>query len=347
MPICTASSFQGNPEIISDGAGGTIVTWLDARNGFSDVYVQRTTSSGTVLWTADGVPLCTAWDNQRWAQIVSDGAGGAIVTWSDQRFSMYDSNIYAQHINAAGVVQWTTDGVLLCSASENQSLPELVSDGAGGAVVTWGDKRNGGDPDIYAQHINSAGVVQWTVDGVPICTVTGSQLAPEVTSDGAGGAIMTWRDERSGNPEIYLQLINASGTVQWTADGIPICAAADLQSYPLITSDSAGGAIVTWEDERNGNSDIYAQRIDASGTVQWTADGIPICTAADAQGYPEIISDGTGGAIIAWGDRRSGDSEIYLQLINSSGTVQWTADGVSICMDGGHPHYEEYHPYNP
>jgi len=30
-----------------------------------------------------------------------------------------------------------------------------------------------------------------------------------------------------------------------------------------ISSDGSEGAIITWEDERNGNPDIYAQKIDA------------------------------------------------------------------------------------
>ena len=49
-------------------------------------------------------------------------------------------------------------------------------------------------------------------------------------------------------------------------------------------SDGAGGAIITWQDSRSGGSDIYAQRIVGSGGVQWTADGVPISTAARGRG---------------------------------------------------------------
>ena len=49
--------------------------------------------------------------------------------------------------------------------------------------------------------------------------------------------------------------------VWWTADGVAISTAANTQNSPQITSDSAGGAIITWHDFRSGNADIYAQRI--------------------------------------------------------------------------------------
>src|SRR6267154_453634 len=58
-------------------------------------------------WNANGVPVCTAANNQIWPTIVTDGAGGAIVTWADNRNSntgIYNSDIYAQHVLASGAV---------------------------------------------------------------------------------------------------------------------------------------------------------------------------------------------------------------------------------------------------
>ncbi len=62
--------------------------------------------AGVVKWTADGVAICEAADNQDEVQIVIDGKGGAIITWRDNRnsgSSGYD--IYAQRINSAGSVE--------------------------------------------------------------------------------------------------------------------------------------------------------------------------------------------------------------------------------------------------
>jgi len=181
------------------------------------------------------------------------------------------ADIYAQRINASGVVQWTANGVAISTpADDDQRDPTIVSDGAGGAIITWHDSRSGAlNYDIYAQRINASGVVQWTVNGVAISTAPGNQVYPTITSDGAGGAINTWSDGRSGtNADIYAQRINASGVVQWTANGVAISTAARDQLYPTITSDGAGGAIITWYDYRSGtNYDIYAQQVSANGQL--------------------------------------------------------------------------------
>ena len=47
------------------------------------------------------MPLCTAANNQEYPTIAADGAGGAFVTWQDQRGADYD--IYLHHINPDGV----------------------------------------------------------------------------------------------------------------------------------------------------------------------------------------------------------------------------------------------------
>jgi hypothetical protein len=57
----------------------------------------------------------------------------------------------------------------------------------------------------------------------------------------------------------------------WVLDGTPVATAPDNQFGSGIASDGAGGAIIVWQDHRLGSPDIYAQRIDASGTPLWVA----------------------------------------------------------------------------
>jgi hypothetical protein len=330
--ICTATgNQQDHATITSDGAGGAIITWYDYRNGNADIFAQRVDVSGAAQWTANGVAICTASQHQSDPTITSDGAGGAIITWRDYRSDTY-GDIYAQRVNSSGAVQWTAGGVAICTAANHQYYPHIISDGMGGAVIAWGDRRNG-DWDTYAQRVNASGTVQWTANGVALCTATGEQdyFVPQIASDGAAGAFVTWQDYRNGNYDIYAQRVNASGAVNWAANGVALCAATGNQQSPAIASDGIGGAVVTWQDYRGGNADIFAQRINALGAVQWAADGVPLCAATGDQLYPAITLDGTGGAFVTWQDYRSGNYDIYAQRVDAWGAPQWTANGVALC----------------
>jgi hypothetical protein len=60
-----------------------------------------------------------------------------------------------------------------------------------------------------------------------------------------------------------------------------------------------------WETLRN-SYDVYAQRVDASGAIQWSPDGVPICTLEATQWDPRIVAvDGASGAVVAWTDFRN------------------------------------------
>jgi hypothetical protein len=109
------------------------------------------------------------------------------------------------------VTQWIANGTAICNSNNSQIYPQICGDGAGGAIVTWQDMRSGSDYDIYAQRINSMGAVQWIANGVPVCTASNIQEYPQICSDGARGAIITWQDMRSGSDyDIYTQLTNAT-----------------------------------------------------------------------------------------------------------------------------------------
>ena len=335
VPLCTAARDQDYSASISDGAGGAIVTWVDYRSGNGDIYAQRISATGAVLWTANGVALCTATGDQSGPAIVADSGApgeagsGAIVIWQDNRNGAYD--IYAQRISAAGTIQWAANGVALCAATGNQWNPAAVSDGGSGAIIVWLDQRSGDHDDVYAQRILAGGGVQWTAGGVAVCTAAGSQGDVTIAPDHAGGAIVAWDDNRAGNYDIYAQRISGAGAVQWTADGVALCAATGGQYAPAIVTDSGSGAIVTWFDQRGGNYDIYAQRIQAGGVVGWATGGVALCSDAGDQYYPVIVADGAGGAIVAWFDTRSGNDDIYAQRISSAGATQWMANGVAVC----------------
>lgn len=319
-PLCTGQQGLLIGQTISDGSGGAIVAWHDRRNFYNNVFVQKIIANGTVQWTADGVGVSTVSCKQEYPVLASDGAGGVIAAWQDNRNGAYD--IYAQRINAAGAVQWTTDGIAVCNSGNVQRYPRIIPDGSGGAIIAWDDRRNTIDYDIFAQRIDASGAIQWGPSGVAVSATTYNQNDCRLVHVGSGVSIAAWVDYRSGSSsDIYAQKIDAGGTCQWTSNGVVVCGATGDQLDVQLISNGLGGAVATWDDERSGGSDIYAQRIDTDGSSVWTADGSVVCTATANQTTPQLAPDEWGGASFTWKDERSGTADIYSQKIDAAGDI--------------------------
>jgi hypothetical protein len=235
---------------------------------------------------------------------------------------------------------WPSDpavNVPLCVATAGQRYPNAAPDASGGAIVAWDDLR-GGPRDIYVQRVDGIGTPRWTPGGVVICAATNEQYEPEIVPDTKGGAIVTWSDYRGGvTYDIYAQRVDSSGAPKWTANGVAICTATGFQSHPKILPDGSGGAIITWDDARTGNNKIYAQRVNASGVPQWTANGVLLTNALAGQARPVLVSNGAAGAIVAWEDYRSGQVDIYAQRVLATGAVDpaWPAGGLAVALNWG------------
>jgi hypothetical protein len=323
VAICNKTTSQQSPKIVSDNAGGAIIVWEDSLNFYWDIYAQRINATGALVWPAGGVAVCSSPNIQTNPRIEADGLGGAIITWQDKRNNV-DYDIYAQKLDASGAAQWTADGVVICNAINTQNNPRIEPDGANGAIIGWADKRNAIDNNVFAQRINASGAVQWAANGISVCNASNNQSAIDMKYIGSTGVVFCWKDERSGLNEIYTQLVSLSGNDQLVSNGIRLSAALKSLS-PNVVSDGAGGAIVAWQDSTTlGSWDITSQKLNSSGAIQWQSGGVVVCDANDNQEYASQISDGNGGAIYAWEDRRNGSHyDIYVHHLYSSGTPNY------------------------
>jgi transposase InsO family protein len=147
--------------------------------------------------------------------------------------------------------------------------------------MCWPDSRD--DGSIYANRVDGAGNILWAVNGVPVCRAEGTSDWPEIVADGMGGVIIAWEDTRNVRwyQDIYAQRVDGDGNVLWTLDGVPVTTAVDQQVHLAAARDGRSGAIITWEDWRDGGLlaqryRIYAQRVDSLG-------GLTVPTGIDTQ----------------------------------------------------------------
>ncbi len=330
VPVCNAADAQTEFDLVADGSGGVIVTWMDRRNGaHNDIYAQRLGSAGNALWTANGVLLCGAIDDQEFPRVVEDGAGGASIVWVDHRGASAD--IFGQRLDATGNTLWSAGGVPICVASGSQQVPTPIPvlNSPGTLVVSWVDERNPTTgPDIFAQRVSGVGVPQWLLDGIPVCTALGYQSRTASLSMSDGSVVVCWPDARNDSDDLYASRIDQGGSLLWGTNGVPVCVAANSSWEPQITHDGIDGVIITWADDRSNQfvPDIYAQRLNSSGADVWTDNGVVVSSAGYDQHRARIVADNAGGAIITWEDWRDGGLlaqryKIFAQRIGPDGAL--------------------------
>ncbi len=319
-----------------DGENGAIIVWCEHLGGAYNLTVvsQRIDASGVRVWAPEGLHIGgTLWGHPgeyytTALRVISDGAGGAIIVWVDDGLDV----VCAQRVSGSGELLWGAGGIDIggmpvASDSGHGLLLAVAGDGAGGAVLCWASWRGG----LYAQRVDAAGDALWAVDGVQICGTCPD--CPLLVSDGAGGGIAAWTGRPGGGEETRVQRVGASGDLLWADGGVVVCRQF-AWTFDLVT-DGDGGAILAWSEDRAlGFYDIYAQRVDALGDLRWGANGAVVCAAPFSEWDPRLATDGAGGAIVTWRDWRSGNWDIYAQLVDKNGRLGHPSLGTGAIIGG-------------
>lgn len=144
----------------SNNGGGVIVA-----TGLEDLYVQQVSFGGNRLWAGGsltGVKVTTldGWQDQ--PALCPDDARGAFIAYREHYYcdaSDPDNKLLAgARINAGGTLLWS-EQVLLWDGhhdSSESSVPRLVADGVGGALLAWReDPYDAGGCDVRALSVGS------------------------------------------------------------------------------------------------------------------------------------------------------------------------------------------------
>lgn len=283
--------------------------------------------------TTQNQQLCGATGNQYAPVVVSDGSGGVISAWIDER-TVNVQKIYVQRYNASGVPMWQANGVELVPSQTNAADLQCVPDGSGGAVICWMESKAGTVSMFYARKINSAGVPQWPsevgVSGVYNASYNDEKCS--IAPDGSGGVLLAYKryNNTAAKFEIHCQYISSDGSRYFGSGGTVVATSNMTVSFdnPRVCADGSGGAIVIYQRF----SRIYAQKLNNLGQKQWGSEGFDVFGSTTGNMFlPVVCSDGVGGAIIACIDERvpSNNFDIYAQRVKN-GVSMWGTGGKSI-----------------
>jgi hypothetical protein len=333
---------------IPDGNGGSYLAWVDSRTGDSDIYLQHLNAAGDTCagWHPGGLAVCSAQYSQYNLDACADGVGGVLLAWQDFR-SGKSSVVYLQRINASGVPPdgWPAQGIALGGDQTQQFSPHVALDGSGGALVFWQQRGKPGLA-LRAQHVSGIGAV---ASGWP---ETGAELIPETQSvngicavgDGAGNVTLFCRynPDSTGGRLVSARLhANSVPDSSWSLQALTLADHVGVESDPTILPNVDGGLLVAWTESSSGSTALKLVRLSSVGNVAsgWSPSGKTIVSSGAGLSTPAVLPDGTGGAIVAWEDRRSGTGHISAQRLHGDGSTDslWT-QGIVVCNSPGEQH---------
>lgn len=346
LTATSGGSDRSQIRIVSDGAGGAIVVWLDMRSGNYRVYAQRVDSTGAVLWTANGVQVSTANTEDRRVSALADGAGGVYILFDNGTTSGGGTRrARVKRLDSAGaaVAGWGANGndVDGVDGITSNFRPVLCSDDAGGCIVVYADSG------VRAQRFNGAGARQWGTGGVAVMPSLTHAIdsvpfrSIECCRDGTGGVIVHMVAHQTVDEtarRIHGGRVSAAGVSLWGSSGELIHYAVDKEVHDLqMVPDGDGGATSSWvvKGASGTDRDIYAMRVNESGTLLWTNPTFVVSQPSTAQQNMVMCTDGAGGMVAAWWDSRISGNDGFYGKIANTGAQSWTPEGAALVASAG------------
>ena len=318
-------------DIVPDGSGGAILLWADDRwypTTQEALYAQRIDSSGAKVWPDSAVSVCEPPELSDYPKSAADGAGGVVTCWE----AAGTIGFRAQRLDGSGTRLWGDSSVLVFDTTTIELdllYWEMCSDGRGGCVVVWVMNYYNDDSIVLrAQYMDSLGQLVWGARGRRIAREVALYGSVGAVGLGSQGFVFTWISD---NGEICAKRLDAAGNEVWTAS---LCGGVSVLGYPVIVA-TDGGVLVCWTDMRNGDWDVYAQKLDPAGNSLWARNGVPVCRAEGQQGGPIFGADewvraaglADGSALVAYSDRGRGRTAVSCQRLSADGHVMWDSTG--------------------
>jgi hypothetical protein len=283
--------------------------------------------------------VCNATGNQLGVQAFADGAGGSFSVWIDQRNgnrSGLGTGIYAQHLNAAGVVLLPANGLRLYQAGSREIFWLRAIPWNSGMLVAWvqGAFGVGGDT-LRCQYYSSNGAPQWaqpTVvstkapNNIIYVGVNGLNIIPTST----GGATITFDAATlyAGDQFAFNQ-VSSTGVLRWALNSQNVII--PNATYFHTTGDGNDGFYLVGSTGGLGTA-IVAQRFTAAGTAAWAAQTVISAGGASGRGSDwQLLTDPANNLYVAW---TSNGGDPLASKVLPGGALGWASPGyVALSTD--------------
>ena len=319
------------PRISGTSDGGSVVAFTTSATKVSLVKLD---SAGNVLWTQlvsgpGGVNVIGA-DLE--ASDAMGETGGVIL--SMVRFGSFSTprNLYAQKFDIDGNPLWGASPMTVYGTGSLQigNYPPFVSDGEGGAVLSW--YSTSGGLQCFVQRIYSDGSLQFPANGAPVVSTTGQyRVGPAACIDQSTGDIYCfWTELNTAQSNFGVSGQRFVGTTRaWGESGLTLVPLSSSEVQQVRVQPRNGGATALWAQGNFGGQTCVASARDASGADAWGgmvtfSSVVTTKSRLDTTVLGEGTMSGPGMIYAVWQDARNSSAtqdDLYAQNIQTDGSL--------------------------
>ena len=275
----TQDTWITNYDLICDQNDNAVLVFSDIRTGSLKPVAYKISPNGDFLWGPDGIDISTPDDFQPTPTVAQMSDGNYVFAWISIQ---NNSAIALQKLSEDGQKLWSSQPILIQSATENLSYPAVVRSDAGAAIIIYTAATTIYSTKINAQKFDVNGQLLWGSPGISIQSngQMRSTQVPFVSPDGNNGAFVAWTDGRAGNmlSSSFVQRISSDGNLYYPADGVEgSLNSTENKLYPHIAFDeSTQETYMFWveTDFYQFQNGIYGQKFSLSGDRLWGDNGM-------------------------------------------------------------------------
>lgn len=258
-----------------------------------------------------------------------------LIVWQDERNGVNNPDIYGQYFNQSLQPIGSNFRIHDENAGIPQSTPVVAPTSDGGFAAAWEDYREG-KPAIFYRSFNASRVakgLEVKVDPMQ----NKNQYFPAIAADSLGFFTIAWLQDDDGDFNIYCRKFDNSGQAE--RPGFKVNTDyQNLQWAPALASSMTGETLIAWEDKRNGNSDIFSQRIRADGTKQAGNFRINAADGGSTQWRPFVASQ-SGPFVVCWEDYQQHPNAVFAQWFDSTMLIVGSNVQIDDANDAGFKEY--------
>jgi hypothetical protein len=326
IPRSQAGISGNDPALAISKSGDMALTyqWRQENPRRKQIRLARSDDGGKT-WTQPEGALNTG-DKGFEPQVAWGQGKQMVVVWSDERRGVRAFDIYARRSPDGGVT-WDEE-VLLSHFPESlgndlHARPTLIGDGNGRYWTVWVGLR-AGRSSLYLNRSTDGGRT-WS-DPVPLSgdSISVYEQSLHQIDD---RMLLVWHDTRTGRDRAYA-VTSTDGGVTWTSpvrvDHLPDSSPANVGSTSVVLT-SRGEALVSWQDARNGRTDVFVARSTDWGRTWGSEDQrMDMDEPGTAvSGRSALAKAPDGRVAIVWEDDRDGPEAIYLRVRSAGEKPEW------------------------